>query len=349
MFGALLGGAIAAAGSMFGSSKAADAASDSAEAQLAMQREMFDRSDELSGDARRRNRKTINQGYGRNMADANATQLAQMGLATGVADQATGRANTTFRRSMRDQRHAERKSIQPFQVQSKLGNTALRAFAENLGVGNLGGYKLSMTPGSRFLMDEMSDSVQGSAAGAGGLFSGATMAALQDRASGIAATDRDNQQGQLFNLGQLGQNAAGTMANLRTSGSSTRNALRGDFRDTMYGIGSDWASRMGGAMDAGTNRRTNATDFRTGNLGSNEWNRVTAMQGAANQYANGASDAYDQQGQAGMIGAMGIGNALRSGMGAYGYMGGQLPWMGGQAPLQPQPATFGTGGQGALY
>jgi hypothetical protein len=71
------------------------------------------------------------------------------------------------------------------------------------------------------------------------------------------------------------------------------------------------------------------------------------MSSAATNYANAGGNALANQGQAGMMGAMGWGNALaggiNAGFGTYGAMGGQFPGQQTQQPFQPRPTSFGTG------
>jgi hypothetical protein len=222
-----------------------------------------------------------------------------------------------------------------------------------------------MTPGNRYLLDEGQKSLQGSAAAAGGLYSGAAMEELQQQAMGIAAQDRGQQQSELMNLGQLGQNANNSMAGIRgnysgaianqrnmttggimdqrTGAANGINALRsgytGAIADSNTGIGNAWGNYAAQGQNLLQNRLNAIMSARS--------DRSNLMGSAAQNYANGGSYALSNQGQAGMMGAMGWGNALaggiNAGFGTYGAMGGQFPGQQTQQPFQPQPTSFGTG------
>jgi hypothetical protein len=361
-----------AAVSYMGSKSAADTASDSADAQLGLSKEMFDRTDALQGELYDEQKGTINQGFRQNLGDINANQGQQIDLANilgmygmqGV-QQAHDQNASLFRQEMRRGTHriqdATRGAIKGFRPALRFGNNALTAFAENLGVGNAPGYDYEMAPGNRYLLDEGSKAIEGSAAGAGGLYSGAAMEELQRHGMGIAAQDRAQQQAELFSLAGMGQGAAGSIANLKTGGAQSINALRGGYTDRLtegntslardlYGIGGDWAQGVGGALDGGLDRRIGARDFRTSSLGTARTNRANLQGNAAGQYMQGASGAYGLQGAAGVMQSNALANGINTGFGTYGYMGGQMPWMQQQA-TNPQaiPANIGTGGQGGLY
>jgi hypothetical protein len=366
---AAIGSAVATAGAgIFGANKAAESAED----QLGMTQDMFDRMDTLQGDLYDEQKGTINQGFRQNLGDINANQGQQIDLsnilgmygmqgAQQTRDQNVDLFGREMRKGAENIRQATRQSVMGFKPAQRLGKNALRAFAENLGVGNAPGYRMEMTPGNRYLLDEGSKAIEGSAAGAGGLYSGAAMEELQRHGISIAAQDRGQQQSELFGLAGMGQDASGSIANLKTGGAQSINALRGGYTDRiggandqlfgqLYGIGSDWARGVGGALNGGLDRRVGARDFRTSSLGTARTNRANLQGQAAGQYMQGAAGAYGMQGAAGMMQSNALANGINNGAFMYNYAGGQNPWM--QQPANPQaimPPNIGTGGQGALY
>ncbi|MGB0855361.1 MAG: hypothetical protein ACPGSI_18835 [Pikeienuella sp.] len=101
-----------------------------------------------------------------------------------------------------------------FRVNGQLFNTReeAEAFAnENRSEGTrYQGYELS--PDYQFLQDQAITGVDSSAASGGTLNSGATLKAVQDRASGIASLGRNDYLNRLTGLSQAGQAAAGNQA-----------------------------------------------------------------------------------------------------------------------------------------
>ena len=147
-------------------------------------------------------------------------------------------------RTLRQSRDA---SIAGFQPAADMGNNALAAYSSNLGLGKApAGYAgLGFTPGDQFLLSQGVENIHGSAAGAGTLNSGATLEALERFRSGLAATRRDQSQSELFNLGQLGQNATGSIANIRMGAGN-------NIAAEQSGLGRDIASlRTGAAAQTG--------------------------------------------------------------------------------------------------
>jgi hypothetical protein len=112
-------------------------------------------------------------------------------------------------------------------------------------------YNHQSDPGYQYLLDQSQNAIQGSAAGQGGLFSGATLRALQQNATGLAAQDYGqgfarhqqvygNQQNEyqnhlnaLFNQVNMGQSAAGMQATAGSNfaaGATTALGNAGDAR-----------------------------------------------------------------------------------------------------------------------
>lgn len=71
---------------------------------------------------------------------------------------------------------------------------------------------LELSDATRFAMDEGRDSIEAGAAGAGGLYSGATMEGLERLRFGLAANDRETQVNRLYGLAGMGQASAGGQA-----------------------------------------------------------------------------------------------------------------------------------------
>lgn len=402
--GAGLGGALIQGRA---TSKAAKAQAKASSSDLALQKKMFDRQDKIGLKMLDLQGKTINRNalrsdkaalgardvaysqardlYGRSAATAKGTADKNLSMYTTERDRGVGELrstsganiaglNRTGAENISGIRSARDSSIRPFQPAIGLGNNALQAYASNLGVGKApAGYRLAMTPGSQFLMGHMTDQVQGSAAGRGGLYSGATMEALQKEAAGIASLDRDNQQAQLFGLGGLGQAAAGTVADIRmgaegaiggqrnlTTGAigdqrnlttGGINALRGgyadriagersDYRDLLRGYGADLANGITNAADAYGARTIGIGDTQMGALGTARTNRANLMGSASQNYGAYGGQAIQNRGQANANSAIGWGNALtngaQSGFDTYWNMGGQMPsWGQPQQPLAP--------------
>jgi hypothetical protein len=363
---AAIGVGTAAVGAI-ASGRASDAASDAAGDDLALQEQMFNRTDDISEKMLGFQAKTIRKNSRANRGYADKAKDRALLESERLYGDGSKRAETTRRQNLAGYRqemaggtsrirHARDKSIQPFQLAGKLGNNALRAYAENLGVGNAPGYNLKMTAGNRYLLDEGSKAIEGSAAGSGGLFSGAAGEELQRHAMGIAAQDRGQQQSELFALGGMGQNAFGTIANLRTGAAGDINALRGGytdrmagtrdaFTDRMYGYGTDRANANTNAMDTWGARNIDIGNFQTGAIGTARTNRASLLSGAASNYAFGGGQAIQNRGQAQADGAYGFGNAISNGVnagfGTYGMMGGQMPGQQPSQPFQPQPTGFG--------
>jgi hypothetical protein len=332
---------------------AADAQSDASAAQLQLHADMFNRQDEVSGRMYRQQGRTIDENALANRGYSDDAERRSINQSKRLYGDVKGRAVNALRKGTHEIREARGKSIDGFRPAMRLGENALRAYASNLGVGRAPeGYELSMTPGSQFLMGKMNEGVQGSAAASGGLYSGATMEALQKEAAGIASLDRDNQQGQLFGLAGMGQNAAGNVANLRMGAAGGINALRSQFTDRMAGYGADRANGITNAIDTNAARQIGIGDTAMTNLGAARSMRANLMGSAAQGYAAGGANALYNRGQAGAASANGWGDAiaggLNSGFGMYKYMGGQFPGMGGGMPMSPS-MPFGTGGQGPLY
>lgn len=259
--GAVLGGALSGGIGAIGASKASKA-----------QQKAAKQARRVYNDAYKANTKTIERGTG---WSNNATESAW-------------KTNYQTANALRDIGNGL------FAPTAELGGNALQAYASNLGIGTAPeGYSMSLSPATQYQLEQGRETTEGGAAGAGGLYSGATLEALEKMRNGLVAQDFDDQQAQLYNVAGMGQNA---LSNL-------------------YGVNSDWAnSIIGGSSD------------RTDRLIGNASGRTNALTGARNTWAEGTANSYLAQGQAKANGAMNMNNALQGGLqnGAYlfGRMGG---------------------------
>jgi hypothetical protein len=375
---ALVGGAIASRGA----SKAADKQAESSDASLRLQSKMFKKQNSVAAEMLRKQNKSVDQNALRNLGYAGKASKDARIQAGRLYGDTSRRARETlddnsdlYRDEMKwgnDRlRDAEAASLKPFQLQSDLGNNALRAYSSNLGLGAAPkGYSLEMNPGSRYLLDEGSKAIEGGAAAGGGLYSGASMEELQRHAMGIAAQDKGQQQSELFNLGGLGQEAAGTMANIRTGTAGNINALRSGYTGALTGArdnytnlmaqyGANRANGLTAASDTLAQRRIGIGDTKMSALGQARGLRQQLLGSAASNYGAFGGQAIQNKGDAQAAGVMGgtnaWTNALNGGFQTYGMLGGQIPQFGqSQQPFtqnlpyqnasQPLPAGW-TGGR----
>lgn len=85
---------------------------------------------------------------------------------------------------------------------------------------------ISMSPGTRFAMEEGRDTIEAGAAARSGLNSGATLAGLERLRFGLSAQDRETQLNRLGGLAGMGQSAAAMQAaNSNAFTQNTNNAL----------------------------------------------------------------------------------------------------------------------------
>jgi hypothetical protein len=266
-----------------------------------------------------------------------------------------GRDEVTSEANIRQHRDAALGLFKPAQT---AGDNALGAYSFNLGIGkkpsNYTG--MEMSEGTRFLMNEGRDEIEGGAAGAGGLYSGATLEALERKRMGLASLDKDNQQQQLFSLAGMGQSAANSMAGIYGNSSDDLVAnrayygsadadTRGQYAGAISNLNDQNYARVAGNQGAyydgmagnttgNTNRRIDNTNAFTQGTANAQNNRVSFGQSASQNYANGASNALANYGQAQATGAYGTASAINSGVnnafGMYGMLGGGFPQVGQQ-------------------
>lgn len=121
----------------------------------------------------------------------------------------------------REQFDTTRADLQPFR---DAGGNALAAYNFELGLGARpdGFAGISMSPGTRFAMEEGRDTIEAGAAARSGLNSGATLAGLERLRFGLSAQDRETQLNRLGGLAGMGQSAAAM--NAANSANFTQNA-----------------------------------------------------------------------------------------------------------------------------
>lgn len=99
------------------------------------------------------------------------------------------------------------------------GLPAVNALNFNLGIGERPeGYEgFQATPGYQFALDEQRKAVEASAAARGGLFSGGTLQAVQERGNNLANLEFGNYLSRLSGQATMGQNAASQSATVNTN------------------------------------------------------------------------------------------------------------------------------------
>ena len=182
------------------SNKAARASSDATEASLGLQRDIYD---ETSG-----NFAPYRQA-GSNALDAYLRELGLPGVSSGFADSFRSTSSTPSYRTVADIVNGVSDTVQ------NAGSDAPR------------GYEAS--PMARYLLETGRDTIEGGAAAGGGLYSGATMKALEDYRQKTVMADRDNYLARLLGLTQMGANAAGNQgaAGTNFAGTATNTMMAG--------------------------------------------------------------------------------------------------------------------------
>jgi hypothetical protein len=221
---------------------------------------------------RRENIGDIDRTAGRNIGDINRTTRGNLGDINEAEAKGLSQIGRTQRQNVGTARNQLGESLDYFEPAIGAGNNALRAFGSVLGL-NDSGFDLGLTPATQFLMDQGRSAIEGSAASAGGFYSGETAAELQKMGTGLAAQDRQNQMAELMQLIGLGQNAGGNAASLRS------------------GFVDDVAGYRTGARDAGINVRGAATAGRTATRGAASDRRLGVRDDASDSRVGVRDDA----------------------------------------------------------
>ncbi len=146
----------------------------------------------------------------------------------GARDQTLGRIDATQRKGVAELEGARDRAIGNFDPYLETGGNALAAARFNLGIGEKpDDYTgLRMSAGTKYQLKAGRNTVEGGAAGAGGLYSGATLESLEKLRNGLVAQDFDDQQNQLIGLAGMGQSAAGSVSGLESGFANDINGIR---------------------------------------------------------------------------------------------------------------------------
>lgn len=100
-----------------------------------------------------------------------------------------------------------------FEPYYEAGTNALDAFLFEMGMGDKPeGYEgYSMSPMASYMLEKGMDSIQGSRAAAGGLYSGETLRQMEEERKRVVGSDMDNYLNRVFGLTSMGSMAAGNM------------------------------------------------------------------------------------------------------------------------------------------
>lgn len=251
------------------------------------------------------------------------------------------------------------RSMGLYQPAYDMGNNALGAYGYELGLGEKPkGYEgLEMSPAAKFMLEQGRTETEGGAAGAGGLYSGATMEALEKLRSGYAMQDKNNQMGQMFNLVGVGQNAAGSMAGIEQNYGAGTTGQRNLSQAARAGVWSDYADDRVNALQYWNGAEADATGRYTGALaGLNDTNfsrqaginsdyfgarggvqagYTGAMTDAANNWTDRKANALNNRVSQGMSAGQNFANGASSALGyggdarAVGAVGGASGWTSG--------------------
>jgi hypothetical protein len=245
-----------------------------------------DRSIATSRDLMQRNIQDFRGTEADNISDLRSANRNNLSRFSQEMEGGTDRLNRTQQQNIGTLNAAQDASLAAFQPALGLGNNALKAYASNLGLGKgPKGYRgMELTDAARFNMEQGREITEGGAAGSGGLYSGATMAALEKLRGGIAAQDRGNQMAELMGLGQVGQNAANSMAGIRGNYSD---AITGERSQATSGIN---ALRQGYTGMIGDQRNLTAAQINAQRNLSDQG--VTGQRDRFGDRFNSVQDAY---------------------------------------------------------
>jgi hypothetical protein len=167
-------------------------------------------------------------------------------MRTGLAD-----VDKTRDENLGTAQDARRASLRYFNPAIRTGKNALGAYSDMLGLSR-GGYNMKTTAATKYLLNQGRNTVEGGAAGAGGLYSGETLAELEKMRHGLVAQDYGTQMDQLGNLITIGQGAGANAA-----------TVQGQYRDAASGYRDDATKARIGLRDNATGRITDARNLET--------------------------------------------------------------------------------------
>lgn len=150
------------------------------------------------------------------------------------------------------------------QVFSTLSEAEDWANANKTGGTEYQGY--SVSPMARYLMEEGVDSVQGAAAAGGGLYSGATLEALEKNRQQVIGADTADYFSKLFGLSNMGMSAAGNQA-----------SAGGDYANNVGSLAMTAANAKGKGYMAAGNALSGFLDDAAGIAGYYGWGQNNPM------------------------------------------------------------------------
>lgn len=124
--------------------------------------------------------------------------------------------------------------------QMRAGRNALSMAMDQLG------QDFQTSPGYQFALDEGQRAIEGSAAAQGGLYSGATMKALQDRAQGVASQEYNTWNNNRMNL-------MGALMGQGAQGQATLTGAQNQYMNRLAGVG-DMGLNAAGMYSSGANQ-----------------------------------------------------------------------------------------------
>ena len=296
--------AISGIAGLFGANRAASAQANAAERADRAQREQF-------GIARRDAIRGVTMG---NDSLVRGQNNALRELGSGYWD-SRGTINQGYDQAENRTINAFRDQAGIFQPTIDRGNAASDARDFVLGIGDQpAGYDgYQNTDYHNYLLDETSGAIEGSAAASGGLFSGATLKALQSNASGLAGRFQDNYLNQLGTVAGQGLAAGGAMANAA--------GVRGaNMANLATGRGNALTALRGGLAADRANIHTGTAQGRASLYGSLGQNLSSLSVGSGNARAQSIYGAGNAQAAGAIGGANAISDAVGNGLGAWLYM-----------------------------
>lgn len=201
--------------------------------------------------------------------------------------------------------------------------TAQNALNYELGLGdmpsNYRGYEA--TPGFQFALEQAQSAVDGSAAASGNLFSGATIRAQQDRATGLAQQDYGNHLARLTGQAGAARGVAGLQSQIAGNYGASQAAAEGAYGSTAINAANLRGANTTNALANYSNIATGANNaFGAGATGANN-NFGNAFAGASQALQAGQQssnqfigNALANIGDARASGAVGQANALTGGI-----------------------------------
>ena len=192
------------------------------------------------------------------------------GNAGNALRQLRGIADDTF--------EAQREQFQPY---ADRGDAAGRAYAYEMGIGerpeDYAGFR--ETPGYQYRVDEGRSAIEGSAAARGGLFSGATLEALQRDRMGVADQTYGQHMDRLGNSERMGLTASGSIASAAGNRGAALTDAERMYAGLMDGITTDDTAARG-------NLFRQLSEARLGAIG----NRAAGLSGANAMQTGGLAD-----------------------------------------------------------